>query len=114
MTIEFDAYKAAQTESDLPDIEDMAAAAGPEESNRPGISLDFSFLTAKTGPGSVEDYIDHPLNFKQSKGMAQMIRGFTGIAGELDLAIVDITLGAFNYAKEEKANVKTAADQNRE
>lgn len=64
---------------------------------------DLSILTAKTGEGSIEDYINHPLNFKGSRGMAQMIRGFTGIAGELDYAIIDIALGAFQYTKEGKA-----------
>ena len=107
MSIEKEAYTAAQTETDLPDIEEMAA--GPEAGEAPqGISIDFGFLKAKTGPGAIEDYLDHPMNFKKSKGMAQMLRGFTGIAGELDLAIVDITLGAFNFVKEEKSNGSTA------
>lgn len=109
MTIEKDAYQAAQTETDLPEMDDiaaepMAAAAGEAPQ---GISIDFGFLKAKTGPGSIEDYMDHPMNFKKSKGMAQMLRGFTGIAGELDLAIVDITLGAFQFVKEEKASGST-------
>ena len=106
--MEQDAYKAAQTETDLPDIEEINMP-GVEEAAPGGIKFDLGFLATKTGPGSVNDYIDHPLNFKQSKGMAQMIRGFTGLAGELDLAIVDITLGAFQFVKEEKGYVKTAA-----
>lgn len=68
---------------------------------------DLSFLKAKTGDGSVEDYMNHPLNLKQSRGSAQMIRGFTGLFGALDLAVVDITLGAFELAKE-KRNVAEA------
>jgi|GEM_PF-7087908 hypothetical protein len=61
---------------------------------------DLSILLSKTGPGPIEDYINHPMNFKQSKGFAQMLRGMTGIAGELDYAIIDIALGAFQTAKE--------------
>ena len=63
---------------------------------------DLTFLKAKTGSGSVEDYMQHPLNFKNSQGAAQMIRGFTGMLGDLDLALVDITLGAFELAKEKR------------
>lgn len=68
---------------------------------------DLSFLKAKTGSGSIEDYMQHPLNFKKSPGAAQMIRGFTGMLGDLDLAVVDITLGAFELAKEKRANAIT-------
>jgi hypothetical protein len=106
MSIENEAYKAAQTETDLPDIEETINMPGVETvGETQGISIDFGFLKAKTGAGAIEDYMDHPMNFKKSKGMAQMLRGFTGIAGELDLAIVDITLGAFQFVKEEKSNV---------
>jgi len=65
-----------------------------------GINIDFSFLTAKTGDGSVERYLDHPLNYKKSRGIAQVIRGFTGMFGSLDLAVIDIALGGFEVIKE--------------
>lgn len=60
------------------------------------IRIDFSFLLKKTGPGSVDSplYMDHPMNSKHSKGRARFLRGCTGIAGDLDLAIIDIVLGA--------------------
>ena len=63
---------------------------------------DPSILKAKTGPGQVSEYVNHPMNFKHSQGAAQMIRGFTGILGDLDLAVIDITLGAFELAKEKR------------
>jgi len=63
---------------------------------------DLTFLKAKTGPGQVSEYVNHPMNFKHSQGAAQMIRGFTGILGDLDLAVIDITLGAFELAKEKR------------
>lgn len=69
---------------------------------------DLSFLKAKTGSGSVDEYLNHPLNFKKSAGTAQMIRGFTGLFGDLDLAVVDITLGAFELAKEKRNATVTA------
>jgi len=64
--------------------------------------FDFSFLKTPTGSGTIESYLDHVLNPGHSKGLAQMLRGFTGIAGELNLAILDITFGAFEYLKENK------------
>ena len=67
------------------------------------IRLDFSFLMKKTGPGTVESYLDHPMNPKASKGLARVLRGFTGIAGDLDLAIIDIALGGFEMVMERKS-----------
>lgn len=65
--------------------------------------IDLSFLKVETGEGSIEEYIDHPLNFSHSKGMAQMLRGFTGMFGSLKLALIDVCLGALNFSKERKA-----------
>jgi hypothetical protein len=47
-------------------------------------------LRAKTGPGSVEEYLEHPLNFSKNMGLARIIRGSTGILGALDLAIITL------------------------
>ena len=63
---------------------------------------DLSFLFAKTGPGMVEEYIDHPLNFDGMKSTARILRGLTGIAGELDYALIDIGLGALEKIKEKR------------
>ena len=62
-------------------------------------------LTAETGEGSVGDYIDHPMNFLKSKGLAKVLRGFTGIFGSLSLAIIDIALGTLEFSKERKGVV---------
>lgn len=61
---------------------------------------DFSVLFSPTGEGPIEKYIDHPLNLHSSRGSARMIRGFTGIAGNLDYAIIDIALGAIEVYQE--------------
>lgn len=71
---------------------------------------DLSILLSKTGSGSIEDYIEHPLNGKKSRGMAQMLRGLTGIAGELDYAVIDIALGAFQYTKEKTDAITKPAE----
>ena len=72
----------------------------PEE---PGFSLNLAWLRTPTGEGSIDDYIDHPLNFMKSRGFAQILRGATGFFGNLKLAVIDIVLGAFQFAKEKQA-----------
>lgn len=59
-------------------------------------------LTAETGEGGIENYIDHPMNFMKSKGLAKVLRGFTGIFGSLSLAVIDIALGTLEFSKERK------------
>jgi hypothetical protein len=59
-------------------------------------------LTAETGEGSIGDYIEHPLNFSNSKSLAMIIRGMTGILGNLNLAVIDIIFGLLRYSKERK------------
>lgn len=63
-------------------------------------------LTAETGSGSIDDYLQHPMNFNQSKGLARILRGLTGIIGNLSLAIIDIGLGILEFSKEKKAVVE--------
>jgi hypothetical protein len=64
-----------------------------------GIGLDFSFLKAETGEGSIDQYLEHPLNFNNSKPMARVIRGLTGMFDNLNLAIIDIVIGGLEYVK---------------
>ncbi len=73
-----------------------------EVTEKQKLNFDLSFLQAKTGAGSIEDYIEHPMNIGKSKGMAQLIRGFTGLFGALDLAIIDIVVGMMQFTKEKK------------
>ena len=74
-------------------IAEEAGQAAPEPESPGLFQLDFSFLLKKTGPGPVESYLDHPMNPKRSKGRARFLRGCTGIAGDLDLAVIDIVIG---------------------
>lgn len=60
-------------------------------------------LTAETGEGAIEDYIDHPMNFLKSKGLAQVLRGVHGLGANLKLAIIDIGMGVMRYSKERKS-----------
>lgn len=83
-----------------------AAASGfdvPEEETSNGVRFsmpDLSFLAAPTGDGPVEEYIEHPLNFDKKKSTARILRGCTGICGNLDYALIDIALGVIEKLKE--------------
>lgn len=68
-----------------------AAASNPESME--SMSIWEKVIKAPSGVGDVEDYIRHPLNFNGSSALAKIIRGMTGILGNLDLAIVDIVMG---------------------
>lgn len=68
-----------------------------EDNNK--MSFDFSFLKTKTGPGSVEDYVENPLNFNNTKETAQILRGVSGFTDDLDLALIDIIIGIFKMFK---------------
>lgn len=98
-------------------MEDFAEAAGAAPAPAPAptaannfIRIDFSFLLKKTGSGAVSDplYMDHPMNSPHSKGRARFLRGCTGIAGDLDLAIIDIALGSFEMIVEKRNGDGTA------
>lgn len=69
-----------------------------------GSGIDFGVLKARTGPGQVADYIDHPMNFDRSEGFAQVLRGLTGLVGDLGYAVVDIIIGIFRWFKGRKVS----------
>lgn len=54
-------------------------------------------MTARTGEGTVEDYLHSPLNFNNSLAVARIVRGLTGLLGNLDLAIIDIAIGIIEH-----------------
>lgn len=89
-------------DDERPPFTDPALDVDAEELFRSTPALDFSWIRAKTGPGTIESYLDHPLNTSSSKGVAQMLRGATGLFGALDLAIIDIGLGAVEVLRERK------------
>lgn len=71
----------------------------------PKKNIFIDILKSKTGQGTIEDYKEHPLNFNNNSGLGQILRGLTGILGQLDLAIIDIFLGGFKILVERKQNV---------
>lgn len=81
-----------------------------DNSERP--RFNFSFLTKETGDGEIESYINHPLNFKSSMGLAQILRGVSGLVGtSLKYALLDIIFGFFRLQRETNANVGTNDNQ---
>ena len=109
MSMDSEAIRAAISEEVeekqvIEDLKKEFAGVG-DDAGRGSLNFDFSFLRAKTGEGDISEYLNHALNFNKSKGVAQMLRGFTGLLGELNLAVIDITLGAFQFAKEKSGSV---------
>jgi hypothetical protein len=64
--------------------------------------IDLSFLQAETGAGELDQYINHVLNFNKSKSMAHIIRGLTGIFGNLNKGIIDVLLGVLQHFNNKK------------
>lgn len=60
-------------------------------------------LKTPTGGGAVSSYLDHPLNFAKSEGLAQVIRGITGFLGDTAFAVVDVIFGLIRFAWERRA-----------
>lgn len=83
----------------------------PQETSGGGMGIDFSFLMRETGPGPIEDYLDHPLNAKRSRGLAQVLRGATGLFGEgLRAALADIVIGGISFMHERRLEAASSAD----
>lgn len=72
--------------------------------------FDFSKLKAPTGSGHLEEYKTHPLNWNGSKPVARIIRGFSGLLGELNFAVIDIIIGFFELSNEKSKERKTDDD----
>lgn len=89
-------------------IEQELNGASGEELNIPAEAaevrrgMDFSFLKAPTGEGSIEEYLQHPMNFNESRGMARILRGLSGMFDNLNYALVDIVVGIMDLSKSSK------------
>lgn len=84
---------------------EMKAFAEYEEEAQEAPSIrmampDLSFLAAPTGAGPIEEYIEHPLNFDNTRSTARILRGATGLCGELNYALIDIALGVIEKIQE--------------
>lgn len=63
----------------------------------------IDILKSPTGEGDiVPTYTQHVLNFNKSESMGRIIRGLTGLLGNLNYAIADIAIGFFQMQHEKK------------
>lgn len=92
-------------------VQDVPEVEVPEVEEKAG--FDFSFIkrimSAESPDTPIESYIEHPLNFGHSKGLARALRGFEGVFGNLRLAVFDIIFGVFEFAKERKLKNDTVS-----
>jgi hypothetical protein len=91
--------------NEMPTIEPLGDMQEPTPQNNRIQEILNKVMTAETGGGAIGDYIDHPMNFLKSKGLARVLRGLTGIFGSLSLAIIDIAVGTLEFSKERKGAV---------
>lgn len=101
MSLEREAMAAAAAEDQLEE-EILEEPIPPQGYRVSDLLPDMSFLLAPTGEGSIEDYVDHPMNPNESRGVARILRGATGMLGQLNYAIIDIALGTIEVMKEGK------------
>ena len=99
MNIEQEALGLAAEELNMEEVEQQAAGEQPL-----GLGNIFSgvmdLFRVETGPGDISDYIDLPLNFDHSEGLAQVLRGASGFIGAnfLRSAILDLVVGFWRWS----------------
>jgi hypothetical protein len=76
----------------------------PEDAPSRGGEFIKKIMTAPTGSGSIESYVNHPMNFNESKSVARILRGLTGMFDNLDYAIIDIIIGGLDLLKSRRKN----------
>jgi hypothetical protein len=75
-------------------LEGEAVPAGIVAPEPPRPSWWDRLITAETGEGPIASYRDHPINFTGDDGGARLARGLTGLFENLNLAVVDLIVGA--------------------
>lgn len=93
------------------EAQDLNAAALGSEAQAQGIGISDIFskfmdlFRVETGPGELKDYIDCPMNFDRSEGLAQILRGASGFIGAnfLRSALLDIVVGWWRWVGKGKA-----------
>ena len=99
MNIEQEALGLGAEELNMEEVEQQAADEQPL-----GLGSIFSgvmdLFRVETGPGDISDYIDLPLNFDHSEGLAQVLRGASGFIGAnfLRSAILDLVVGFWRWS----------------
>jgi hypothetical protein len=53
----------------------------------------WAWLRSPTGEGAIESYGDHPFNVTKNVAGARIVRGLTGLFGNLNFAAIDVFMG---------------------
>jgi hypothetical protein len=77
---------------DLNENDPVSAEISAPEAARP--SWWDRLITAETGEGPLSSYRNHTINFTGDDGGARLARGMTGLFDNLNLAVVDLVVGA--------------------
>lgn len=94
---------------EIAEAQDLNGEALGSEAQGIGLSDIFSRIVdlfkVETGPGELKDYIDCPMNFDRSEGLAQILRGASGFIGAnfLRSALLDIVVGWWRWIGKGKA-----------
>jgi hypothetical protein len=59
-------------------------------------------LRSKSGEGTITDYKNNSLNINNDENIAQILKGFSGMFGNINSAVLDIIMGTINYFKSKK------------
>lgn len=84
--------------------DDLSIAEDSQGGFSKGNDFIKKIITAETGAGSVESYINHPMNFNESKSVARILRGLTGMFDNLNYAIIDVIIGGLDLLKSRRNN----------
>lgn len=87
-----------QLTEEQPALEQTSAEPLQQVQQSPSFQIP-EFLKAKTGEGSIENYIHHPMNIKENIHFARILRGLTGMFNSLDYAIIDVVVGILGFMK---------------
>jgi hypothetical protein len=59
-------------------------------------------LRSKSGEGTITDYKNNSLNVNNDENIAQILKGLSGMFGNINSAVIDIIMGTINYFKSKK------------
>lgn len=71
----------------------------------------LEILKKPTGEGDITDpiYMQHPFNYDGKKSTARILRGLTGMLGNINFAVADIILGVIEKWQERKGDISDPA-----
>ncbi len=93
VTVE-EAIQQGMGEAEGPEVAGGVEAEEPREPSPP-------WYLAESPDVPVEEYIHHPLNWAESRGLARALRGAEGLVGSLRYAVLDLVVGVAEFVLKE-------------